>query len=847
MRDRSCNDFDDNCDDIAEQQRQQQLQLREIITNEVVEATKALANARTRRQVLAAGRVLERELGLREDEGGGGDDSDAIDNGGSRRCRRRLLAAVRSEAATAAYERIIKATAMTGLHHIALKLLHDRILPPNVDDFDEIEEPNRSSVEQQLQHTSTWLLPSFVAQDALCASLRKVGRLDTLQNVILRMGKVAKVVSTAARPSSSSPEKAGDPFGVSPVSFNIYLAALCDVATEKDTSPKYTNKSRAEILRDAADWLLLSSSSQGAEGVLRVQPDAVSYGTVLHAAATVGNQTLVDELWTQMLDRRIQPTTVAYNARLRLQTQKKKRRNGVTSVGTENSNATDAQMLRIWSELQKDPNVEPDRYTLDLMLPPLVRSVSDKINDGKVSGRAELERLLDRFLASNSEVVASDAFAAFLMSLTKGGELEAARWLFDTYLLPALSPVVSGEAGALRMVRPTSRHFNILLEGYRFKFVSGDRMSSYRPDAQSSDLDSSLPSEAWKLYDTMFQYQDDMRPTDYTISIMSGMCKNSEELSQLLRRAKLELGMKFGSAVVRSVITTYGRLGDPSSACWMFTRFSEDDDLQTERLWNVLLGALADKSLVGSNETLDPLSSSASQALGETEFKISNHDIFALLQRRTSPEAALEVLEYMNGNDSRHSRLQPNSQTYCLVATALQHSPECASPQVALSLFNKACKSGIPADGRFVNAIIRCFGNDIDSALSDWKSEIRPCCLQYENRPRRSPKPFQRTEGKNLLAAYHGLLYVSGRALRPEIALRLIFAMVKEGIEPNETSLRCYHSGKLTTERLAPDGGSWFVSRVRLKAYESLLQVECTKFDRNDKRRIGESRVRIIV
>jgi len=97
------------------------------------------------------------------------------------------------------------------------------------------------------------------------------------------------------------------------------------------------------------------------------------------------------------------------------------------------------------------------------------------------------------------------------------------------------------------------------------------------------------------------------------------------------------------------------------------------------------------------------------------------------------------------------------------------------------------------------------------------------------------------------LVAYNGLLYVSGRALRPDIAVRLVYAMSKEGLAANENSLNSYRSGK----RLADDG-TGFRSRLarRLKLidpYESILYVECTKYDSNDRRRTGEQRVRIIV
>lgn len=189
----------------------------------------------------------------------------------------------------------------------------------------------------------------------------------------------------------------------------------------------------------------------------------------------------------------------------------------------------------------------------------------------------------------------------------------------------------------------------------------------------------------------------------------------------------------------------------------------------------------------------------------------------------------------------------PDSQTFCVAASALQFGPTGAS--LATELFRNATTIGIPADGRFINAVLRCFGSDIDAALAAWKDEIRPECVAFEIRARTRPLSNSRPAGKNLLAAYNGLLYVCGRALRPDIAVRLVYAMQKERLEPNENSLNSYRSGK----RLADNNSDVsFRSRLARKLklidpYESILYVECTKYDSNDRRRTGEKRVRIIV
>ena len=202
-----------------------------------------------------------------------------------------------------------------------------------------------------------------------------------------------------------------------------------------------------------------------------------------------------------------------------------------------------------------------------------------------------------------------------------------------------------------------------------------------------------------------------------------------------------------------------------------------------------------------------------------------------------------------------------------------------------MGLFRNATSiDGVSADGRFVNALFRCFGDDIDAALAAWKQEIRKACVDHENRPRREPPSNQRTRAKNLIAAYNGLLYVCGRALRPDIAVRVAYAMNREGLEPNDVSLNNYNAGKRRRprtdkgsrrdaegkfEKSEGDGASGtmrpesskfgFASSLKLKVpklipkidfveqYENLLYVECTKYNQNDRRREGDKRVRIIV
>jgi hypothetical protein len=76
--------------------------------------------------------------------------------------------------------------------------------------------------------------------------------------------------------------------------------------------------------------------------------------------------------------------------------------------------------------------------------------------------------------------------------------------------------------------------------------------------------------------------------------------------------------------------------------------------------------------------------------------------------------------------------------------------------------------------------------------------------------------------------------------------------MYKENVIPDETALNCYLAGKRRRLEFPPQsfGESKRMDRgeIRFAAqFESLLSVECLKFNSKDKRREGEKRVRIIL
>lgn len=439
-----------------------------VIDQRLVEALTLLYQARTQQQVLEAGRLLS-----------------SID--------------IANTQVLPVQERVVKAASMTGLIQFATALT-DTMLAKN--------------------H-----LPSEICQDALCDTLRRAGRLGRLQEMLLQFGSVA------------SPQQQQ----ISTVAFNTYLAALCDVVTGKDlaittqqlhgtdiTSLSSTNSRQTEALEEAWKWLRDPADTRRR---MAVSPDPISYATVIQAAASVGNRTLVDLIWGEMRTQNIQPNICAYNARLRTVSTSSSR-NTLGQGSRLMGEKRDREMLQVWdNEIARDEHVKPDKYSIDLILLPLIRA-------GRVG---DVECLLDTFVKRNSSKVVSNAFTAFLLTIVGGGELSTARALFETYILPTLAPVVESDAGGMiRMVRPATRHFNVLLEGYRKQAHNGNEANR-----------NAASEEGWSMYRLMINSQG-IRADPYTITSMMGLCRTPTELSDLLHYAVSDLDIEISSVVLHA-------------------------------------------------------------------------------------------------------------------------------------------------------------------------------------------------------------------------------------------------------------------------------------------------------
>ena len=745
--------------------------------------------------------------------------------------------------------------------------------------------------------------------------------------------------------------------------WNNYLSSLCDWAME-------TKNPSDAGLRIAATLVMQNDNDQ------IVESNVVSYNTVMSIAARVGNATIVDTMWQDLIAKRgdrkydhlsLQPNSRTYNARL------------IVSSDKQRLEILDKEIIPAAFRLQRqsvnasvdiDSLSVIDSFSIDMVIMPLL----------KANRKKHLFQLIDHWMVlvhRQHDVLTRDqnqkqrkmntnkagrafknAMAAFFITLVqRNGDVRMAREIWNRYMV--LNIDNSGESGdknihnntehdvflrTTNIVYPERRHYNILLDGYARlvdqvrdrqarrldRIPDTDRSSSNEKATRSSKIWEAAGEEKKKIWETlatnegsreeddndaastsefyedlqekaihdgqelfalmMAQQQQNSRnkvgPDAYTKSTMIRLCRSGSEVRNLLQRtsdATATAGTNRNTertwlprAVTRAAVITCGRLGDPSMACVIFDQFMFPDagsngrnHFSNYRAFNVLLGALAAGAKL-ENAILDVVTTTPT---GDEpplpSFLLSE------LHGLTCTEAIVRVLNLMTSK---------NSQTYCVAASGLQYAPvhertrlsrvaaataaaadgttpageppADSSPSLALQIFHNATRDGIRADGRLVNAIFRCYGDDIAGALDGWKTHIRRATYAFEASNTRTSTTGNgnKNKNKNMLAAYNGLLYVCGRAERPDIAVRIVYAMKnREGLDPSENPYNNYRNGKSTRKNLVTrdkEVSSWrgILPKIDMVGqYENILYVECKKYDTRDRRTEKEKRIRIIV
>jgi len=158
-----------------------------------------------------------------------------------------------------------------------------------------------------------------------------------------------------------------------------------------------------------------------------------------------------------------------------------------------------------------------------------------------------------------------------------------------------------------------------------------------------------------------------------------------------------------------------------------------------------------------------------------------------------------------------------------------------------------------PLTGRssaaLAHAAIAACGGDVAGAIGVWRAEVRPLLRaaraeaaaageeeedDEEARGDRQPGAQPGAE----LAAVHALLRVCGVGGRPDEALRVVFAVRTDGLEPDASCFNAYLNGKAARPAAAalrsppPRASSpavrlGNVARLTAPAYERLLRLEC--------------------
>ena len=655
-------------------------------------------------------------------------------------------------------------------------------------------------------------LPSSIAYISVLSFLRKIGRIDGLEDTLAELANASRRIQMK-NPSQS---------GVDIVAFNTYLGAICDAAVAgRPYSSSCDNKSEMldsnlfnftnfnNTLETSSEKFLYKGLNLLREDVARKKfsldgdPDIYSFNTLLTAAAKCSKpgrklSSITDSCLLTMKKQGVEYDTMTYNARIQ-----------AAIAANEEDRA-----IQLIDELFSSPKLDADRYTINLALIPYV-------NAGRKGQMLALMRDFYEINAGKNNRIIVSAFEAFLNTLVQKDEIELARDVFDAFFLS-----IPKDRMQLTGIRPNpaTKHFNILLGGY-----------SKTGDAE----------KAFELFDIMIEIGVSL--DGFTVSSLMTHSISPERITSLLEQIET-VRVILNPASYRSIIGAYGNAGDAASACLMFAEMGlvcqkrgRDADS-----WNVLLGALA-KGCTGDEETtaLDIYGSIAAKRGSEgldVEYLASN-EFISLVDGTTCLDASFIILDLMRNGNQTYPLLQPpkpNSQTYCLVASALSRfgTSEPRSDR-ALTLFRDAMsQGGVSPDGRFLNAILRCFGDDIEAALAAWKTDIGPAAAS------------QQRNGKiNLQQAYNGLMHVCGRALRPDIATRIAYAMNKAGVEPTEVSLNCYKSGKRVT--MEGKNGNSKKEFGLTTQYENLLSVECTKYNTRkwdrSKRRAGDKKIRIIL
>ncbi|CAM9125160.1 unnamed protein product [Ectocarpus fasciculatus] len=182
-----------------------------------------------------------------------------------------------------------------------------------------------------------------------------------------------------------------------------------------------------------------------------------------------------------------------------------------------------------------------------------------------------------------------------------------------------------------------------------------------------------------------------------------------------------------------------------------------------------------------------------------------------------------------------------------------------SSTELCTQLYVEATERGIHLNGKICNAVLVGFGADLTGAISFWRRCVRPALVQGSDEEserdavdgisaQQTRRP-QENRKQDLFSAYCGMLYVCGRAQRPDAALKVVFALKKDGIRPSSALSNTYFKAKKDARDSEDDsqaGPARFrVLRLLDRQLENTLEVECGVSKHADPMDLPIERIRI--
>lgn len=627
-------------------------------------------------------------------------------------------------------ERLIKACSIVGLVDISLKLLFHMLLVQN--------------------H-----VPDSKAYIPLLQCLRKRGQVTKMKYTL---DKLSEACETPSNTTEVTLDLSNSKTTVDVVAFNVYLAALCeDVLQEGRPTATLPLQQR---LQQAIDLLKPGIALK----MYNIYPDVYSYNTVLNAVSQAqgwNNKTsIIDNIQKWMAI-----TAANYTAITPMKSRIEGRNDGVFSGDIVTINAlirghiesgdinSALDLIDEHILLDKLDNPSPggskkyvaDRFTIDLAIQPLLLH-------NRTSNVLQLIWNYANSVEARSIAVEhslADIFSAFLTRISIGARNPA--------LAEKILHMMYDEKDSSNIPPPSTRHYNVVIEGYR-RLLSRQASSSSAvgEEARSDGI------EAARLWRTMISRG--VLPDKYTFTSAIAQYSLASDIKQTWTESVQFLGIHPTEVICTSLISQLGQVGDCSASCavfdWMLYCDKNGRTLPRKlRIWNALLGALVSRkhlshtlniSLTEAVETWLRYNRTKSQlnilsCLGDQ--CISKH-----VSGMKHIDAAKFIFNMMLSGSKNDSTIPPpDSQTFCLMAAALSRQAEQTNlfdgiPEdkhsdrrrtiaaEAIELFKLSVQEEIPADGRFLNAIIRCFGGDVSFAIEAWKRDIGRVARAYNRK-----------------------------------------------------------------------------------------------------------------